>query len=159
MFITPAATMFYTDIEARAEPTLSPRAEDPWTYVTENITQYFDVPKPTGAVLNALVNYGDELLKPCHSSAKNRVGQQACSVSEMSQWCGFTKAASLPTSVFQGYAPYANAAASFWKARSSKVSTLSTACPDNWAKPSFTDHSWLNMTIAHAKCYIAAHPV
>ncbi|KAI6086088.1 hypothetical protein F4821DRAFT_239324 [Hypoxylon rubiginosum] len=139
----------------RAEPT-STQTPDPWQCVTENITQYFNVPTPTGALLDALLSYGDELIEPCLSTATG-LDALSCSVSETSAWCGFTTAA--PSPVLTDYSSYGSAAASFWRAKSETISIIASECPVGWSKPGFSEHSWLNQTIAHAECYIAAHPV
>ncbi|KAI1772846.1 hypothetical protein F4818DRAFT_126412 [Hypoxylon cercidicola] len=138
----------------RAEPT-STQAPDPWQCVTENITQYFNVPKPTGTLLDALLSYGDELIEPCLSTATG-LDILSCTVSETSAWCGFTTAA--PSLVLSDYSSYGSAAASFWQAKSQTISVIASDCPVGWSKPGFSEHVWLNQTIAHAECYIAAHP-
>lgn len=138
---------------ARAEPT-STLSPDPWQCVTENITQYFNVPTPTGALLDALISYGEKLLEPCLATATG-LDALYCSVSETSAWCSFTTAASSP--VLTDYSSYGSAAASFWEAKSETISIIASRCPIGWSKPGFPEQTWLNQTIAHAECYIAAH--
>ncbi|KAI4858573.1 hypothetical protein F4820DRAFT_442207 [Hypoxylon rubiginosum] len=128
---------------------------DPWQCVTENITQYFNVPKPTGSLLDALISYGDELLDPCLATATG-LDALSCSISETSAWCGFTTAA--PSPVLPDYSSYGSAAASFWQAKSETISIIASDCPVGWSKPGFSEHAWLDQTIAHGECYIAAHP-
>ncbi|KAH6875636.1 hypothetical protein BKA58DRAFT_437607 [Alternaria rosae] len=62
---------FKAAVTARAvQLTLMPIAEptttsDPWYCATENIAQYFEVPKPTEALLDELLIYGDKLIEDC----------------------------------------------------------------------------------------------
>lgn len=49
------------------EPTIS---EDPWQCSTDNITQYFDVPKPTGNIEEEIATFGYEAGEACRSAAK-----------------------------------------------------------------------------------------
>ncbi|KAI0385603.1 hypothetical protein F5Y04DRAFT_246248 [Hypomontagnella monticulosa] len=141
--------------ESTSVPVIKTLPPDPWTCVTENITQYFDVPKPTGTLLDALISYGDELLKPCLSTATG-TDVLYCSVSETTKWCGFTTAA--PSSVLSDYSSYGSAAASFWHAKSRTMSIIASDCPVGWSKPGPIEQTWLNQTIAHGECYIDAHP-
>lgn len=139
----------------RAEPTSTQPQPDPWTCVTENITQYFDVPRPTGTLLDAILSYGDELIAPCVSTA-TALDILSCTVSETSAWCGFATAA--PEPVLGDYSSYGSAAAQFWQAKSETISIIASECPVGWSKPGLTEQAWLNQTIAHAECYIVAHP-
>ncbi|KAI1334954.1 hypothetical protein F5Y15DRAFT_263269 [Xylariaceae sp. FL0016] len=138
----------------RAEPT-STMSSDPWQCVTENITQYFNVPSPTGALYDAIISYGDKLLEPCLATATG-LDALSCSVSQTSAWCGFSTAA--PSSIITAYESYGSAAASFWQANSRTISVIASECPAGWSRPGFSEHAWLNQTIAHAACYMAAHP-
>lgn len=133
-------------------PTLMP---DPWQCVTENITQYFHVPKPSGVLLDALVSYGDKLLEPCLATATG-LDVLSCAVSQSSEWCGFTTAA--PATVLADYISYGSAAASFWRSNSETISIVASQCPVTWAKYRFTGQASLNQTIAQAECYNMAHP-
>ncbi|KAF9879526.1 hypothetical protein CkaCkLH20_03069 [Colletotrichum karsti] len=129
--------------------------EDPWQCVTENITQYFDVPQPTGNVLSRMNSYGAEVAKPCRATATG-LDLFSCTISDPKSWCGFTTAA--PADVLSSYASYVSAVVSFWTAKSSTVSVLSTSCPVAWAKPNMAQHEWLKIAAAHADCYLNAHP-
>ncbi|KAK3303762.1 uncharacterized protein B0T15DRAFT_496293 [Chaetomium strumarium] len=131
--------------------TLTP---DPWQCVTENITQYFDVPKPTGNVLDAINSYAAEVNKACLVTA---VGyqQRSCTMSDIKLWCGFTTAA--PADVLSSYSSYASEVVSFWTAKSSMISILSTSCPVAWGRHHMADHEWQRIAGAHANCYLAAH--
>lgn len=115
------------------------------------VAKYFDVPRPTGALSDALISYGHSLLEPCVATATDR----GCTITDNEVWCAFATAA--PASVMADYSSYGSAAASFWQAKSESIADISTRCPQWWARPSYTDHAWLNQTIAHGECYIAAH--
>lgn len=151
MAYTNAWSMSITEMP-RAEPTST---HDPWECATENITQYFDVPKPTGTLLDAILSYGAELIEPCLSTATG-LDAILCTVSETSAWCGFTTAA--PEPVLSDYSSYGSAAASFWQAHSETISIIASECPIGWSRPGPAEQAWLNQTISHGECYIAAHP-
>lgn len=114
---------------------------DPWDYVTENVTRYLDVPKPTGSLLEALESYGDELISPCVATATG-LDMLSCSVTETSQWCGFTSAA--PSAVLSDCSSYGAAAALFWGAKSQTASVIASGCPVAWSKPGLTEQVWSN---------------
>jgi len=73
----PAPATYLHDVVGRqATSTTTPDSpestisQDPWQCVTENITQYFvDVPTPTGNVRDAINSFGDDVAKPCLSTA------------------------------------------------------------------------------------------
>jgi hypothetical protein len=81
----------------RPASTLTP---DPWQCITENITQYFDVPKPTGTLFDAIDSYGFDVAAPCRPTATGR-DMLSCTVSDPKSWCSFTTAA--PADVLSGY--------------------------------------------------------
>lgn len=141
----------------RAEPTsTSTISADPWQCVTENVTQYFNVPTPTGDLRTALVSYGEKLLGPCLATA-TEIDKLLCSITDTTAWCGFATAA--PSAVLADYSSYISLAASFWRAKSETISIVSSRCPLWWARPSEGEHIWLNQIITHGKCYIAEHQV
>jgi hypothetical protein len=115
--------------------------EDPWQCITENITQYFDVPTPTGNVFDAIASYNNEVNKVCLATA---VGyeKRSCTMSSPTSWCGFT---------------YVSEVVSFWTAKSATMSTLSTKCAVAWGRFHEGDHEWVRIATAHADCYLAAH--
>jgi len=84
----------------RAEPT-STIGPDPWQCVTENITQYVNVPKPTGGLLTALDSFGDKLIETCTPTETAFTALPSCPFPEKSLWCGFTTA--VPTSLLPAY--------------------------------------------------------
>ena len=61
--------------------------EDSYDCVFENVTQYYDVPKPTGVLLDALFDYGDELFEECVD--RSGADYSDC-YPEKEQWCAFT---------------------------------------------------------------------
>jgi hypothetical protein len=136
-------------------PPTSRQSPDPWQCATKNLTQYFDVPKPTAALLSALQSYGDVLIKPCVATATG-LDVISCSVSETTKWCAFATEAK-PV-IQPRYSAYGSAAASWYGARSSAIESAKKDCPVTWKKFGVFDEAWLNQTIAHAKCYDAAHP-
>jgi hypothetical protein len=81
-------------------PTVQPTTtRDPWQCVVANLTQYFDVPKPTGSLLDALNSYADKLLEPCTLAPIDRIHGECFPAKE--DWCKFTTAA--PASVLPDY--------------------------------------------------------
>jgi hypothetical protein len=109
--------------------TLTP---DPWQCITENITQYFDVPKPSGDLHDAIASYNGEVNKACLATA---VGyeKRACTISNPTLWCGITAPA--PLDVISSYSAYVSEAVTFWTAKSSTMSILSTSCAVAWGRP------------------------
>ncbi|KAI0545560.1 hypothetical protein F4679DRAFT_560912 [Xylaria curta] len=112
---------------AKPTKTLSP---NPWTWVTENVTQYFNVPKPTGNLLDGLLSYGDKILEPCLATAIG-LDMLSSSVSETSQWCGFATVA--PTSVRDGYSSYG--CSLFLACKSETTPIVTSDFPIMWSKP------------------------
>ncbi|KAH6688888.1 hypothetical protein F5X68DRAFT_230553 [Plectosphaerella plurivora] len=145
--------------ERQATPTLdsslSLQTQDPWQCATEIIPQYFDVPKPTGNVLNGINSYGAKLAAPCLATATG-LDVFSCWRIDPKSWCGFTTA--VEPSVLSSYTTFVSAAVSFWTPRSSKVAELPTRCPVAWGKRSDAEHAWLSMIMVHAQCYLSAHP-
>ncbi|EPE35193.1 hypothetical protein GLAREA_10889 [Glarea lozoyensis ATCC 20868] len=137
----------YQTVIPTAVPTLS---RDPWQCATENITQYFDVPMPTGNLLSALVSYGSTLIQTCSSSV---IDDLNCFPSK-EKWCAFTTAA--PASVLPEYRAYGSAASAWWAAHSSKAVDLAVECPNSWFDASMRfagGPTMLNETIIFAACY------
>ncbi|KAL6712341.1 hypothetical protein ACN47E_000218 [Coniothyrium glycines] len=131
------------------------RSPDPWQCATKNLTQYFDVPRPTAALLSALESYADVLNGPCLSTATG-MDLLSCTISETSKWCGF--ATDAKPVIQTRYSAYGSSAASWYGARSSAIESVKVDCPITWEKFGPLDKAWLNQTIAHAKCYDQAHP-
>ncbi|KAL2132065.1 hypothetical protein VTI74DRAFT_4267 [Chaetomium olivicolor] len=140
-----------TKTASRPRSTLSP---DPWQCVTENITQCFDVPMPTGTLFDAINSYASEQVAPCHATASGP-GMVSCIESYPVSWCGFTTA--VPSEVLSDYLTYASEAVSFRAAKSDSISVLSTSCPVAWKRYSPADHYWLRFVSGHANCYLEAH--
>jgi hypothetical protein len=86
-----------TSTAPRPASTLTP---DPWQCITENITQYFDVPKPTGTPFDAIDSYDFDVAARCRATATGR-DMLSCTVSDPKSWCSFTTAA--PADVLSGY--------------------------------------------------------
>ncbi|EFR01056.1 hypothetical protein MGYG_04059 [Nannizzia gypsea CBS 118893] len=59
---TAAADDDITTILPTEEPTVT---IDPWQCLTQNLTEYFIVPRPTGAFLTAIHSHGSELIQEC----------------------------------------------------------------------------------------------
>jgi hypothetical protein len=136
-------------------PPTSRQSPDPWQCATKNLTQYFDVPKPSAALLSALESYGDVLLKPCLATATG-LDILDCSVSETTKWCGF--ATDAKPAIQTRYSVYGDSAASWYGAKSAAIESVKKDCPITWEKFGALDNAWLNQTVAHAKCYDVAHP-
>ncbi|KAH6851103.1 hypothetical protein B0I37DRAFT_373203 [Chaetomium sp. MPI-CAGE-AT-0009] len=134
-------------------PSLTP---DPWQCITENITQYFDVPMPTGVLSEAHDSYAEDLAAPCLATAKGGRDMVACLDSDPKSWCGFTTAA--PPNVLSDFSTYLSQAVSFWTANSETISILSTSCSVAWESQfPMIQHEWLKRVAAHASCYLEAH--
>ncbi|KAF5023086.1 hypothetical protein F66182_4843 [Fusarium sp. NRRL 66182] len=131
---------------------------DPWECATETPESYFDVPKPTGKLLNALLDHGDAIQEGCQSTMTDALGMSACTFPPQSQWCDFTKSA--PSSLLPAYSSYASVASSWWAEHSSAAVDYAKYCPNRWFR-AMTSYPygavWLNDTIAFAGCYAAAH--
>ncbi|KAK3297831.1 uncharacterized protein B0H64DRAFT_393181 [Chaetomium fimeti] len=138
---------------AAVRPSLTP---DPWQCITENITQYFDVPMPTGALSKAHESYAEELAAPCLATATRGRDMVSCLDSDPKSWCGLTTAA--PASVLPDLSTYLSQVVSFWTANSETISILSTSCPVAWERQiPMIEHEWLKRVSAHASCYLEAH--
>ncbi|KAH6694960.1 hypothetical protein DL95DRAFT_477388 [Leptodontidium sp. 2 PMI_412] len=138
----------YQTVLPSVEPTAT---RDPWQCVTANLTQYFDVPKPTGSLLDALDSYGDKLIESCTSTGIDRV--MGCFPAK-EEWCKFTTAA--PASVLPDYQLYGSAASAWWSGHSSNAVRLATSCPNGWYNAMFElpgGPTWLNETIIFAACH------
>jgi hypothetical protein len=60
--------------------------EDSYECVFENVTQYYDPPMPTGALLDALFDYGDAMFQACEDATG--ADHYDC-YPEKEQWCKF----------------------------------------------------------------------
>ena len=128
---------------------------DPWQCATEDISQYLNPPKPTGALLAALQSYGDELLKTCTFTGASALD---CPFPASSDWCKFSAVA--PSTMLPAYVAYGSEVNSWWEARSSTVSVLQVKCPVSWHEEIIGTpggEAWLNSTVAQAGCYADAH--
>ncbi|RYP83829.1 hypothetical protein DL770_005299 [Monosporascus sp. CRB-9-2] len=141
-------------VPTETEGPTSTQTPDPWVCATKNMTEYFDMPKPTGTLLEAIDSYVDKQLAPCLSTATGP-DQLSCEVTG-SQWCGFSTDA--PPSVSAAYSSYGSAVASWWSAKSSAVSSVTSECPITWERYDPIEQSWLDITIAQAECIADAHP-
>jgi hypothetical protein len=140
-------TVLLTDV-----PTVT---RDPWQCATANLTQYFDVPKPTGSLLTALESYADKLVASCTFTGVDFLGGGCYPAHD--EWCKFTTAA--PASVIPDYKLYGSAASAWWAAHSSNAVNLATDCPGGWYNAMFElpgGPTWLNNTINFAACYADA---
>jgi hypothetical protein len=155
MVITPAPDMQPTTTTTPDMQPTTTTTPDPWQCATETLSKYFDAPIPTGSLLAALQSYGDELLAPCLSTAIG-TASLSCSVSDTSQWCGFTTFA--PSPVLPDYSSYASAASSWWESESSTAVVLASYCPQGWARASFFNHVWVSLAVANGGCCVTALP-
>lgn len=157
-FLTAATTTaaLHVTLLPRAEPTIT---RDPWQCATENITQYLDVPKPTGSMLTALLSYADKLYADCTiTGVPTGTVIPTCPFPEQSRWCSFTSVA--PKSVLSDYSSYGSAASSWWAAHSSGAVSAAQYCPNSWyelLRTTPNGETWLNDTIVFAGCYAEAH--
>ncbi|KAH6894377.1 hypothetical protein B0T10DRAFT_603878 [Thelonectria olida] len=72
---TVAVASVFDTILPTEEPTIT---SDPWRCTTEIFESYFDVPKPTGSLLTAILFYGDKLQKGCKSALTDAMGLPVC---------------------------------------------------------------------------------
>lgn len=151
----PPAPLTTSVMPTKTSPPTSSQSPDPWECATKNLTQYFDVPRPSAALLFALQSYGGALLVPCIATATG-LDVLSCSVSETSRWCGF--ATDAEPAIQTTYSAYGSSAASWYGTKSVAIDTVKRDCPVTWKKFGLLDQAWLNQTIAHAKCYEEAHP-
>ncbi|KAF2421785.1 hypothetical protein EJ08DRAFT_665060 [Tothia fuscella] len=131
-----------------AKPTIT---RDPWTCATESPKQFFDVPKPTGNLLTALLSYGDVLLQTCTATGTAAL---ACPYPDKSKWCGFSTAA--PTSLLPAYSTYGSVVSSWAAKHTSQALDLAQRCPVAWYNAMWDTpggQSWLNETLIFADCY------
>jgi hypothetical protein len=153
---TITAAAIHATLLPAAEPTIT---RDPWQCATENITQYLDVPKPTGVVLTALLSYADELYKDCTiTEIPTGTVIPTCPFPAASSWCAFSTVA--PASILPEYSSYGSAASIWWASHSAQAVSVAQACPNSWykmLKESPNGQTWLNDTIVFAGCYAEAH--
>ncbi|KAF2271512.1 uncharacterized protein EI97DRAFT_504918 [Westerdykella ornata] len=128
-------------------PTATPTGEeDMWNCALSNYSPFFNPPKPTGTLLDALNSYGDKLLETCT--------EFRCPYPDATKWCGFTTA--VETAVLPAYTSYASSASLWWANHSALAIDLAERCPHYWYKAA-TDHAidaiWLNQTIINAECF------
>ncbi|KAM0491922.1 hypothetical protein ACHAP8_010295 [Fusarium lateritium] len=131
---------------------------DPWQCATQTFESFFDVPKPTGALLDALMDHGDAIQKGCKSTLTDAMGMPACTAPPQSDWCAFTESA--PSSLLTAYSSYGSIASSWWAEHSSEAMEYAEYCPNRWFRAMTSlpfGAIWLNDTIAFAGCYAAAH--
>ncbi|KAG8670659.1 hypothetical protein FPOAC2_07490 [Fusarium poae] len=131
---------------------------DPWRCYTHTFESFFDVPKPTGALFDALVDHGDEMQKGCKSTLTDAMGMRVCTFPPHSELCDFTKFA--PSSLLTEYSSYGSIASSWWAEHSSEAVEYAEYCPNRWFRAMTSlPHGavWLNDTIAFAGCHAAAH--
>jgi hypothetical protein len=120
-----ASSALHATIIPRATPTIS---YDPWYCATEEFDQYFNPPKPTGALHTAIDSFASSLYNAC--SGSNPTALLPCPNPEQSAWCGFTTVA--PKSVLSDYQKYGSTASSWWFARSSEAVRFARDCPNGW---------------------------
>lgn len=154
---TATITPIHKTLLPRDVPTIT---SDPWQCATENITQYFYPPKPTGTLLTALLSYADKLNENCTLSfPPTLTAIPTCPFPEVSQWCAFTKTA--PPAMTPALWSYGSSVSSWWSAKSSKASSVASKCPNSWfkiMKETPGGATWLNDTIIFSECYESAHP-
>jgi hypothetical protein len=162
---TTALILSTTATVTPAHQTLLPRdvptiTRDPWECATVNASQYFDVPKPTGTILTALLSYADKLYEGCvpvPDPSGNR--DPVCPFPDASKWCAFTK--TMAPTMTPAYWSYASSASSWWSAKSSDASSFQKRCPNTWyqvMRDTPAGETWLNDTIIFSECYESAYP-
>ncbi|KAF3482982.1 uncharacterized protein GIQ15_02306 [Arthroderma uncinatum] len=124
---------------------------DPWQCVTHNLTKFFEVPTPTGALLAAISSHGSELIKDCVLTIKST---ERCLFPESSDWCRLSTAA--PKSLLPALSSYGSVASVWWSSHSSAAFSLAEVCPVAWYDAMLSIPGgwvWLNETRIYAGCY------
>jgi hypothetical protein len=127
-------------------------SDDPWHCLTENIPQYFQVPKPNGSLSDALASYASEIRPTCTYSGTSML----CPYANKSYWCDWATA--VPSSLRSEYSSYGSVASSWWSVHSRKAFSIAADCPRNWYYDSreTLGAGWLNLTIINAECFVEA---
>lgn len=151
-----AVTVSAVDLSINTDlilPTNDPTGTtDSWHCVTESLSQYIEMPTPTGALEDAILDYGEVLFN--ETCTVTGLAKLDCPRPKHARWCDFTTAAA--PELLEEYSSYAGDAFSWWTARSSTVSELVTVCPYGW-HDAMADNvggaAWLDVGLAHAQCY------
>ncbi|KAM7210949.1 hypothetical protein V8F06_013663 [Rhypophila decipiens] len=133
-----------------APPTIT---SESWRCVTENATQFFKAPLPTGALFSAIDSYVEAKMAPCLKTVDPANRLYGCYPSKEA-WCGFTTAA--PASLLPAWTSLGSSASSFWAAQSSAAVSLARQCPLRWYDASLGvpgGSARLNETIILSACY------
>ncbi|EZF31305.1 hypothetical protein H109_00266 [Trichophyton interdigitale MR816] len=115
-----------------------------------DLSQYSNLPKPTGSLLDEFYSFQSELQKEC-TATESGIGSesQSCSATESSQWCSFSTA--VPSTLHSDYSSYASSASEWW---SQHHSAATDECADsNLPSPPSSSIGWLNVTSIYAGCY------
>ncbi|ORY65199.1 uncharacterized protein BCR38DRAFT_432118 [Pseudomassariella vexata] len=151
------ASAWDSTVHTIVAPTAPPMVtSEPWRCLTENATQYFQVPLPTGSLSAAIDSCADEVMKPCLSTVEPAQRFYGC-FPEKEKWCGFTTAA--PSAVLSDWSSLGSAASVWWEAHSSAAVSLAQRCPLRWYDASLGvlgGSTLLNETIIFAACHIDA---
>jgi hypothetical protein len=154
--ITTTVLAIYSSLMPTVPPSIT---EDPWDCATENITKFFDLPKPTGNLLDALLSYGDKLNENCTITVPaTGTILPTCPFPPQSELCAF--ATSAASELLPAYSSYGSAASSWWSAHSSGALSMAKYCPNRWygmMRDTLDADVWLNDTIAFGNCYAEAH--
>lgn len=132
-----------------AAPPLEP--EDDYQCVFSNVSQWFEPPKPTGDLMDAMFDYGDELISACVDAGDDLEVDECWPNKD--QWCDFTTEA--PASVTSDLEEWGSLATSWWAAQSSDALSAASECPQNWFDAMIEmapNRQWLNLTVAWAAC-------
>jgi hypothetical protein len=151
------ATASILSIQMTAMPTITTMtttSPDPWECIAANLSQYFDVPMPTGSLLTAVYSYGRELAKACSFTG---IDETKCPKPETTKWCDLSTAA--PQTLIPEHKSYGSVASSWWFGHSISIMMYSTMCPRAWScvGPSGL-YTWLNITNGIGECYATAYP-
>lgn len=131
----------------KPEPPYAP--QDSWYCATNNWTDYFVPPMPTGAFYTDLVYYARSgIEKTCTKFHTD------CSDLGKKEWCDYTTLA--PTRFSSDLSSLGSACSSWSSVHSSGLKVLPTACPDSW---NFYGGRWIgrdvwtNRSKIFAQCY------
>jgi hypothetical protein len=146
------SAMQMTGVELNwADIETSTSTRDSWHCIPANLSQYIDVPMPTGTLYDAFTQHGSRLRSACTFTG---IETERCARAK-SDWCGLSTAA--PPEVMGALSSYGSVASSWWSAHSSAMKQDIEMCPYTWGRTGTgADKTWLNITNFLGECYVEA---
>ncbi|KAL2210421.1 hypothetical protein CC79DRAFT_1330787 [Sarocladium strictum] len=128
--------------------------EDSFECVFENVTQYYDPPKPKGALLDTLFDYGDAMFQACDEATEATEATGADHYDcypEKDEWCKFNT--ERPDKLSDDLSAWGSTVSSWWAEHSSKAEEVAVDCPQYWfdaGAESLDMRNWLNKIVIFA---------